>query len=83
MVVALSSVTWISMQDFNTWSSGVDQAAALVLDVSVPGQPSVNGQNYVFPIHWKIGPRLPEGVGQPAMLNVQSLAVSYIAVFYP
>lgn len=83
LVVALSSVTWISMDNFNTWSSGVDQAAALVLDVSVPGQPSVNGRNYAFPIHWKIGPRLPEGVGQPAMLNVQSLAVSYIAVFYP
>jgi hypothetical protein len=71
------------MNNFNTWSPGVDQTAAVVLDVSVLGQPSVNGQNYAFPVHWKIGPRFPQAGAQPAMLNVQSLAVSYIAVFYP
>ncbi len=80
LVVALSGVEWISLNNFkNIWSQGVNRTATLKLNVSVVGPPSVNGNNYGFTVQWEIG---PNATAIP-LLNVQSFTVTYIALFLP
>lgn len=83
MFVALSGVQWVSRTQFNTWTTGIDQNAAIKLNLSVVGPPSVVGKDYSFTVQWEIGPRAPLQGAQPPMLSVQSITATYITLFYP
>ncbi len=82
LAVSLSGIEWIDWTKFGEWLGEVDQNTPVQLDVTVLSK-SVNGQDHEFTVQWEIGPRSTAAGLNPAMLNVSSFKVSWVAVFTP
>jgi hypothetical protein len=81
MVVAVAGIDWVSRNTSNVWAGGSNPNALQRIKLEVTGFTFV-GKDYDFKVRWEIGPRHPQ-IGAPQLLNVHSLSVSYIVVFYP
>jgi hypothetical protein len=87
LFVALSGIKWVSTSDLITWLVNVAGASPvqLVVSAGTPVKKAGTDNQFDVDLSWSIGPKSPAGPGNvpPEMINVESLTVSYITVFYP
>lgn len=85
MVVSLAGIEWLSWNDFFTWIGTADAGSPIQLQVSVGAPSKQAGTNNVFdfPINWTVGPKDNPAIPADVMVNVRSVKVSYVAIFFP
>lgn len=85
--VALSGVKWAAKNDLITWLSHAAGASPveLVASAGTPVKKAGTDNQFDVTLSWSIGPKSAAGPGNvpPEMINVESLTLSYIVVFYP
>jgi hypothetical protein len=85
--VALSGIKWVSTSDLIPWLTHVAAASPvqLVASAGTPVKKAGTDNQFDVDLSWSIGPKSAAGPGNvpPEMINVESLTLSYIVVFYP
>ena len=81
MIAALYGIEWQTKPDLDTWATTIP-AQPITLEVSASTPVKQAGSNNVYDVflNWGVGPK--DSPTTP-MLNVKSLKVGYVAVFYP
>ncbi len=79
MIAHISSINWLSKNDFNTWNNNINVARPTQLELLV-GSPTISNNIVDFPVTWTIGPQATTALNK---LNVTSLTISYVAIIYP
>jgi hypothetical protein len=85
MLAVLSGIECKSKNDLNVWFTTVSGGTPIKLEVSAATPTKQAGSTNVYDvaISWSIGPKDQPANPNDAMLSVNSLKVSYIAVFFP
>jgi hypothetical protein len=82
LMVAISSIDWLSQTQFNVWESHTDPNAQVKLRVDVVGSPvQLAANKFKFKIHWEIEPTSQQPPN--AELPIRRFELSYTAVFNP
>jgi hypothetical protein len=85
--VAISGIKWKSKTDLTTWWDNLTSGGPVQIEVSAgpPVKKAATDNEFEVGISWAVGPKSAAGAANnpPEMINVESLSVSYIAVFNP
>lgn len=85
MMVALAGIEWQNKDDLTDWWTNVAGADAPIVQVTAGPvtRVGVTLNRFTFRINWTVGPKDARPIVADQILNIQSILVDYIVVFYP
>lgn len=85
MMVALSGITWRSVDDLLDWLGDVNTGAPLSIRVDLASATKKAGtdNSFDFDIAWSVGPKSTPVNPNDALLHIAKFVVNCVAVFYP
>ena len=83
IVASLSAIEWQSLTDLKTWSASTTSTDTIKVGVegAAVGRTAGGAMNsWDFKVIWQVGPK---SAAIPETLDVKSLTISYVVIFYP